>query len=708
MKQVLQNLADGSVSSAEVPAPSPGPGEVLIATRRSLVSAGTERMLVEFGRKHWLDKARSQPDKVRQVLDKARTDGVLSTLEAVRAKLDQPLPLGYANAGVALEVGADVRGIRPGDRVVSNGRHAERVTVPMNLCARIPAGVSDDAAAFATVAAIGLQGIRLAAPTLGEHVAVMGLGLIGLLTVQLLCAQGCRVLGLDFDAARLQLAAELGAEALDLSRHPDPAPAAQAFARGRGVDAVLITAATDSDEPVAHAAQMCRQRGRIVLIGVAGLSLRRADFYEKELSFQVSCSYGPGRYDPEYEQAGHDYPFGLVRWTEQRNFEAVLDLMAAQTLDPGRLISHRFPIEQAPAAYDLLAGAEPSLGILLEYPELEASAPLLSSARAERRSIALGNAAPKRGASLGFIGTGNYAGRVLIPAFAAAGASLHTAVSQHGVSALHYGKKFGFSQASTDTDALIAHPDVDAVVIATRHASHARLAIAALRAEKHVFVEKPLCLTLDELSAIEAELAARPALRLMVGFNRRFSAHVVQAMTLLAAFREPRALLVTVNAGRLPAGHWAVDPAQGGGRIVGEACHHIDLLRHLAGAAIAEHALRPVGVRGRDGAVLSLTFVDGSVGTITYLANGSPRFPKERVEVFCAGRVLRIDNYRRLEGWGDLHVPRHLGLVQDKGQHACARAFVAWLKQGGPAPIPVHELLEVSRVAILAQQAALA
>jgi len=452
---------------------------------------------------------------------------------------------------------------------------------------------------------------------------------------------------------------------------------------------------------------MCRQRGRIVLVGVSGLELERAEFYAKELSFRVSCSYGPGRYDSAYEQGGHDYPLGFVRWTEQRNFEAVLDSMASGALDVSGLISHRFSIEQAPAAYELLASRQPSLGILLEYPEVAASQPGEPRASgAGSRSVPLGPVAPKLGAGVGFIGTGNYAGRVLIPAFAAAGAPLHTAVSQQGVSALHYGKRFGFAHASTDAAALIAHPDVGVLVIATRHASHASLVLAALRAGKHVFVEKPLCLTLDELAALEAEHAARPTQRLMVGFNRRFAPHVEQAASLLAAWREPRALLATVNAGRLPASHWALDPAEGGGRIVGEACHHIDLLRHLAGAPIVEHSVRPLGTGGGNGAVLSLGFADGSVGTIHYLANGSPRFPKERVEVFCAGRVLRIDNYRRLEGWGDVALPRRLALGQDKGQHACVRAFMASLRPGALAPIAPRELFEVSRVAISSQQAA--
>jgi predicted dehydrogenase/threonine dehydrogenase-like Zn-dependent dehydrogenase len=712
MLQVLQSLQSGRVTSEQVPAPSVAAGHVLIATRRSLVSAGTERMLVEFGRKNWLDKARSQPERVRQVLDKAKTDGVLPTLEAVRAKLEQPLALGYSSAGVVVAVGAGVSDIAVGDRVASNGKHAELALVPRNLCARIPSGVSDDAAAFTVLGAIALQGIRLAAPTLGECVVVTGLGLLGLLTVQMLRAHGCRVLGCDLDAERLTLAARLGAEVVDASQQ-DVLAAAGVFSRGRGVDAVLVTASTDSDEPMAQAARMCRKRGRIVLVGQVGLALERSDFFEKELTFQVSCSYGPGRYDPEYEQSGHDYPLGFVRWTEQRNFEAVLDLMASGALDPSPLVSHRFEIERAPGAYDVLASSERSLGILLEYPERAEAHGTSAVPGAPRyaRRIALGAPPPtSERARVAFVGTGNYAGRTLIPAFKAAGASLHTAVSQTGVSALHYGRKFGFGHASTDVDALLSDATVDAVVIATRHASHAELTLRALRAGKHVFVEKPLALTLAEVAEIEAELSRRPEQRLSVGFNRRFAPHVVTMQSLVAALSEPKAMLMTVNAGALPAGHWLLDPEVGGGRIVGEACHFIDLLRHLAGAPVVEQSVRRLGgAHDRASAqdvVLTLSFADGSLGTITYLSNGNKGFPKERLELFCGGRVLQLDNFRRLRGWGFSGFSRQLTLEQDKGQAGCARAFVDSLRSGGPAPIPLEELLEVSRASILAQEAA--
>jgi predicted dehydrogenase/threonine dehydrogenase-like Zn-dependent dehydrogenase len=635
-------------------------------------------------------------------------------LEAVQSKLDQPLALGYCNVGVVAEVGRGVEGFALGDRVASNGKHAEVVCVPKHLCARIPDGVSDEQAAFTVLAAIGLQGVRLANPTLGECVVVTGLGLIGLVTVQLLRAQGCRVLGIDFDPTRLALARQFGAEVVDLSKGEDPLAAAAAFSRGRGADAVIITASSKSNEPVSQAAKMCRQRGRIVLVGVTGLELSRADFYEKELSFQVSCSYGPGRYDPAYEEGGQDYPIGFVRWTEQRNFEAVLDLMASGKLDVEPLISHRFTLERAVEAYDLLASGQPSLGILLQYPGAAAQTPGALAQRTVALTsvpVALPSATLAEGkASVVFLGAGNYAGRVLIPAFKAAGASLHTVVSSSGVSAAHQGRKHGFASASTDAAAALADPAADTVVVATRHDAHARQVLAALQAGKRVFCEKPLCLTLDELAEIEAEARARPGQALMVGFNRRFAPQVMRMKQLLAGVAEPKNFVMTVNAGAIPPNHWTQDPAVGGGRIVGEGCHFIDLLRHLAGAPIVRHSALALGRHPglavtSDKATITLEFADGSVGTIHYLANGDKGFPKERLEVFCAGRVLQLDNFRKLRGWGWKGFSKMNLWRQDKGQAACAVAFVAAVKQGGTAPIPLDEILEVSRVSIEAQQA---
>lgn len=659
-------------------------------------------MLVDFGKASWFEKARQQPDKVRMVLEKVKTDGLAATLDAVKSKLDQPLALGYCNVGRVTELGCGVSGFAVGDRLVSNGKHAEMVSVPVNLCARIPDAVTDEQASFTVLAAIGLQGIRLVNPTLGECVVVTGLGLIGLVTVQMLRAQGCRVLGIDFDPARLALAKQFGAEVVNPGAGEDVLAAAQAFSRGRGVDAVIITASTKSNEPVSQAAKMCRQRGRIVLVGVTGLELSRADFYEKELSFQVSCSYGPGRYDPAYEEGGQDYPVGFVRWTEQRNFEAVLDLMASGQLNVEPLISHRFAFEQAEAAYELLSSGQPSLGILLTYPAASGTEPQALWQRTV--SLSSTSVSPSK-VSVAFLGAGNYAGRVLMPAFKAAGALLHTVVSSGGVSAVHFGKKFGFAQASTDADSALANQSVDTVVVATRHNAHARQVLAALQAGKHVFCEKPICLTLDELAQIETEASARSGQLLMVGFNRRFAPQVVKMKALLSTVAEPKSLVMTVNAGAIPPDHWTQDLAVGGGRIIGEGCHFIDLLRHLVGAPIVRHHAVALGrhpalpVRD-DKTTIMLEFADGSVGTLHYLANGDKGFPKERLEVFCAGRVLQLDNFRKLTGWGWKGFSKMNLWRQDKGQSACAQAFVDAVRNGSTAPIPVEEILEVSRVTI--------
>lgn len=730
MKQILQNLGDGRTEVAEVPCPAVKSGQVLIRTARTLVSAGTERMLVDFGKANLIDKARQQPDKVKMVLDKVKTDGLAPTLQAVRQKLDQPLPMGYCHVGMVLDTGAGVTGFAPGERVASNGRHAEVVCVPTNLCAKVPDAVSDDEAAFTVIGAIALQGIRLVQPTLGESVVVTGLGLIGLLTVQLLRAHGCRVLGIDFDRDKLELAARFGAEVVNLSAGEDPLTAARFFSRGRGVDAVTLTAATKSSEPVHQAAQMCRKRGRIVLVGVTGLELSRADFYEKELSFQVSCSYGPGRHDPTYEEQGQDYPFGFVRWTEQRNFEAVLDMMADQRLNVKPLISHRFSIREAEQAYALVSGGGPSLGILLDYPPVDAailrrrtvilspdSAEPLSGSRpgqAVRGAEGLhrGYRSMRTAAghcTVGLIGSGNYATGVLIPAFKAARARLKTVASSGGVSGLHAGRKYGFGQTTTDTDSILADPDTNAIVITTRHDSHAEWVCRGLAAGKHVFVEKPLGLSQAELEKItdalralsdEPSSGADTSPLLMVGFNRRFAPQVVKLKSLLGSVKEPKAFVMTVNAGAIPPEHWTLDPVVGGGRIIGEACHFIDLLRFLAGAAIVDHSVIAMASRTGDTASLQLGFGDGSVGTVHYLANGHKSFPKERLEVFCSGRILQLDNFRKLTGYGWPGFSKMNLWRQDKGQKACAAAFVKAVAEGLESPTPLAEVLEVSRVTI--------
>lgn len=664
-------------------------------------------MLLEFGKAGFIDKARQQPDKVRQVIEKVRTDGLMPTIRAVQAKLDRPIPLGYSSVGCVVAVGNGVSGFMVGDTVVSNGSHAELVCVPGNLCAKVPPNVSDECASFTVVAAIALQGIRLVNPTLGERVVVTGLGLIGLLVVQLLRANGCQVMGIDPDPTRCALARQFGAHTCNLSAGEDPLEAAAAFTGGRGVDAVIITASTRSSEPVHQAAQMSRKRGRIVLVGVTGLELSRADFFEKELTFQVSCSYGPGRYDPEYEQKGHDYPFGLVRWTEQRNFEAVLAQMAEGHLDIAPLISHRFDLEEATRAYEVLS-SEPSLGILLRYPQ--PADPADVGPRTVRLAGTSSRRTPVDAPRVAMIGAGNYAAQVLIPALKATPARLGTLVSAGGVSSVYAGKKFGFEAAATEPEAAIASPDVDTVVIATRHDSHAAYTTAALSAGKHVFVEKPLALTREQLGQVrgaweQAATGGRTPPLLMVGFNRRFAPQVVRMKQLLAARGEPPVFVMTVNAGAIPADHWTQDATEGGGRIIGEGCHFIDLLRFLAAAPIRRiHAVKMGEAQGvtirDDKATLVMEFANGAVGTVHYLANGHRSFPKERLEVFCGGSVLQLDNFRKMYGYGWPRFSKMNLSRQDKGQSACMAAFIDAIRRGEPSPIPFDELMEVAEATL--------
>ncbi len=701
MKQILQNVGSGETTLVDIPAPAVKPGHLLIRTRRSLVSIGTEKMLIDFGRSSWWQKARRQPDKVEQLVDKAKTDGVLPAIEAVRAKLDQPIALGYCNVGEVMGLGAgtDLSGFAVGQRVVSNGPHAEVVCVPKNLCALVPDEVSDEHAVFTVIGAIGLQGVRLLQPTLGEYIVVTGLGMIGLMAVQILRAHGCRVLGIDFDPQKCALARQFGAETVELGRGEDPIAAAVDFTHGRGVDGVLITASTQSDEPVHQAAVMCRQRGRIVLVGVVGLQLSRADFYEKELTFQVSCSYGPGRYDESYEQKGQDYPIGFVRWTEQRNFEAVLDLMADKKIDVAPLVTHRFPFAEALQAYAAI-GAKESLGIVLEYGGRGASDAGLT--RSVRTSTPLRRPAPASGEPVvGVIGAGNFTGQVLLPALKASGVRLKTIASAAGVTGTHLARKFAFDESTTDAKSMLADPEIDTVVITTRHDSHCGYVVDALEAGKRVYVEKPLCLNSRELERIEDVHASVPSPFLMVGFNRRFAPHVRKMKEMISTVREPKAMIMTANSGSIPAKHWTQSRQVGGGRIIGEACHYIDLLRFLAGSAITRLAAVQLGddsdTAGDDKMTFTLKFADGSIGTIHYLANGHKSFPKERLEVFCAGRILQLDNFRKLSGFGWPKFKTMKLWRQDKGHHAEMQALATALRGGLPSPIPFDEIVEVTR-----------
>ncbi|MDF1760594.1 MAG: bi-domain-containing oxidoreductase [Coxiellaceae bacterium] len=697
MKQVMQNLANGDTEVIDSPVPQCGSKKCLIKTSKTLISAGTEKMLVNFGKASYLQKAKQQPDKVKEVLNKIKTDGLLQTIDAVKSKLDQPLPLGYCNVGTIAEIGLNVSGLKVGDRVVSNGQHAEMVSVSPNLCAKIPDNVGDEAASFTVIGAIALQGIRLANPTLGECFVVAGLGLVGLMAVQLLIAHGCSVIGLDFDQSRCDLAQEMGATVLCLASGQDPVAYAEQQTEHCGVDGVIITASTQSSEPISQAAHMCRKRGRIIMVGVTGMELSRADFYEKELSFQVSCSYGPGRYDAQYEDQGIDYPLPYVRWTEQRNFEAVLQMIAMSKVDPTLLISHRFDIENADQAYALLTEKTSSLAVIINYPQKELTERTINMVANNDKQY------KKSGVSVGAIGAGNYASRVLLPAFKQTGARLVSVATSGGFSGVHVGKKLGFEQATTDNESIFSKDDINTIIVATPHNKHADLVVSALNAGKHVFVEKPLALTLEQLEKIKFAYEQSSGQHLMVGFNRRFSPFIIKMKQLLSTINQPKSFVMTVNAGHIPPDHWTQNFAIGGGRIIGEACHFIDLLRHLAGVSIASYhaeAMQDNPVTVPDTVTITLKFIDGSIGTIHYFANGHKGYPKEKLQVFAAGKILEMNNYRSLIGNGWKGFKKMRAWRMDKGQQACASAFVGAITEGKQSLIPFEELFEVSRATI--------
>lgn len=682
MKQILQDLKTGQTRLADVPAPGAEPGHLLIRTRATLVSQGTEKMLVEFGKASLLQKARSQPDKVKQVLQKIRSDGLIPTMEAVFRRLDEPLPLGYCSAGEVVAVGEGITGFAAGDRVASNGPHAEIVSIPANLCARIPANVNDAEAAFTVAGSIALQGIRLAAPSLGETVAVIGLGLLGQLAAQLLRAHGCRVIGFDFDEAKVALARAAGVEAHGVGGETDPVRIATGATAGFGVDAVLITASTSSNEVMRQAARMSRKRGRIVLVGVVGLELNRADFYEKELTFQVSCSYGPGRYESAYEEKGFDYPPAFVRWTENRNFEAVLAALASGALAVRPLITREVPVERCEEVYANLGVA--GLATILRFRP--------DSSLGQSVELATAKTAASSG-TLAVVGAGNFTKMTLLPALEKAGARVGCIVSAGGVSGTHLARRHGISRSTTDFAAVLADPGIAAVIIATRHDVHAAQAAAALRAGKHVLVEKPLCLTAAQLRDVERALAGGGA-TLTVGFNRRFSPHAVKLRELLGSPGRPLSLVATMNAGAIPLNHWVHDREVGGGRLLGEACHFIDFAIFSTGSLIEGVCAVPLAAStapAGDTASVLLRHQNGSISTVNYFANGHRSFPKERVEIYAEERVLVLDDFRELRGFGFKHFDR-LKTRQDKGHAAQFGEFARRVGAGSGPLIPWPEL----------------
>ncbi len=685
MQQVIQDLKDGQTMLVTVPAPQVKPGHILVRTACSLVSSGTERMLVSFGKAGWIGKAMQQPERARMVWDKIKTDGLKPTINAVFSKLDQPIPLGYSNAGTVIAVGTGVTGIKTGDRVATNGHHAEIVCVPQNLAAKVPGNVSDEAAAFTVIGAIGLQGIRLINPTFGETIVVIGLGLIGQITAQLLKANGCRVIGVDPDAHRNELAAAKGI----LTTTPEQARAyVSALTNGNGADGVIITAASKSNDIIAQAAHMCRRRGRIVLTGVVGLDIDRADFYEKELSFQVSCSYGPGRYDPAYEQKGQDYPIGFVRWTEQRNFEAVLQAMATGQLDVQSLISERVPLADYKKVYDHLSGTN-NIATLLIYDQTQQEA-----AHTVRLS---GKTFPAGQPIGGIIGAGNFTAAVLLPGLKKAGLSISTIASAGGLSAATLATKFDIPNVTTDYHELLNDAAINTVFITTRHHQHAAMTIAALQAGKHVFVEKPLAITQQQLDDVIAAAAASDK-TISVGFNRRFAPLAVRMKQLPGSDDVPVNINITVNAGMIPAGHWTQDAETGGGRLIGEACHFIDLCSFITGSMVTGVYANAMGST-TDNASIVLQYANGSNATIHYFANGHKAYDKERVEVYSQGRTLILENWRKLTGYGFSGFSSAT-VQQDKGHTQQFRLLAEKLTHGGDPLISFASLVNTSRATL--------
>lgn len=688
MKQIIQDLKSGQTILEEVPAPQVRSGTVLVQTTRSLVSLGTERMLVEFGKANLIEKARQQPDRVKQVLEKIHSEGLIPTLEAVFNKLGQPLPLGYCNVGRVIAVGRGVTSLKLGDRVASNGAHAEVVCVPENLVARIPDNVSDDEAAFTVIGSIGLQGLRLLNPTLGETVVVFGLGLIGLVTAQLLKANGCRVIGVDFDGQKVELARSKGIIAFNASVDGDFVGFVLEQTNSVGCDGVVITASAKTDDIVHQAALMSRKRGRIVLVGVVGLDLRRDDFYKKELSFQVSCSYGPGRYDDDYENKGHDYPIGYVRWTENRNFQAILEAMSTGALDVKPLISEIVALDD----YAHIYGDMKKKGVIasiLKYPE---QLPSDSKVRIESAHYS----APST-RKMGIIGAGNFTSATVVPALSKAGAPIKYIASAQGLSAKIVAKRANAEYAISDYNEMLKDLEVGMVLITTRHNAHAGMIVDALKANKSVFVEKPLCLNEAELDRIMAEYRSRNDVTLTVGFNRRFSPFAVKMKQLLGASQMN--IVATMNAGFVPQDVWIQDMAIGGGRVIGEACHLIDMCSYLAGSRVSAVCMTAMGTNpseNTDNVSILLKYENGCNAVINYFANGNKAYSKERMEVYSQERTLILDNWKKLKGYGFKGFSGMKGRL-DKGHKAQFALLNERMQRGGEAIIPIESLINTTR-----------
>lgn len=687
MKQIIQDLKSGNTLLETVAVPAVRPGYVLIQTSRTLVSLGTERMLVEFGKANLIDKARQQPDKVKQVLNKIKTDGLKPTINAVFNKLDQPLPLGYCNVGKVVEVGKGVSEFVIGDRVASNGSHAEFVCIPKNLIAKIPDNVSDDEATFTVIGSIGLQGIRLLKPQFGETIVVIGLGLIGLIAAQLLKANGCKVIGIDFDEQKVELATSMGITGINPKHGLDPVEYVLNQTEMNGADGVLITASSKGDDVIHEACAMSRKRGKIVLVGVVGLNIRRDDFYKKELSFQVSCSYGPGRYDDVYEHKGYDYPIAFVRWTEKRNFEAILQAISSHSIDVKSLITEEVNLSDFNMIYGDMH-KQGSIASIIKYSDSDVNETVIT---VNTPSFNRSNG------QIGIIGAGNFTVSTMLPILIKIGAPICCVASAGGLSAKILAKKAGATLATSDYKKVLEDNTIDLVIIATRHDMHATMVVEALQAHKNVFVEKPLCLNIEELQQIiEVYKSNLDKSSLTVGFNRRFSPFAVKMKQLLGG--APMQIVATMNAGFIPSGSWVQELSIGGGRIIGEACHFIDLCSYLADSKVVSVCMNALGKNpedNTDNASIFLKFANGSCAVINYFANGSKSYEKERVEVFSQERVLILNNWRKLEGFGFKNFTKMKGKM-DKGHYNQFALLCERAKNGGEALIPFDSIINTT------------
>ena len=714
MKQVTQHNKTGEVRVEEVPVPALKPGFVLVRAHCSLISAGTERASINQRKASLFQRAKAQPELVRLVLDQVKQYGLIATYRRVQTKLESTAPIGYSVAGEVVAVGGKDLSLKAGDFVACAGagyaNHAEYVVVPLHLCAKIPRGVKVDDAAYTTLGSIALQGIRQVEPTLGEVVVVIGLGLLGQLTIQMLKANGCIAVGIDLDEASVKLAKQSGADVAVRRDTGDVKNIVRSATKGLGADAVIITAATPSDDPVELAGELCREKGRVVLVGDVGLTLPRAPYYMKELDFRLSRSLGPGRYDPEYEERGKDYPASYVRWSENRNMKEFLRLLSTSQVNLQHLTTHRFPLDDAQAAYALITGTkakvrEHFIGVLLEYTQKEDET-FDQLPRLVKISAKKPNSGPIA-ARVGFIGAGNFAQGFLLPHFErSVTTSLVTVCNSNGLNARNVAQTFGFENATSDPSEVFQNETINTVFIATRHNLHASLTAEALKAGKHVFVEKPLALTAAELAEIQRAYQSASIDRkeplLLVGFNRRFAPQVQHARRFFENAVGPYVMQYRVSAGFVPRTHWTRDPSEGGGRIIGEVCHFIDLMQFITSSqpvkVFAESlSAATSGPTDDDSVLITVKFQDGSIGTITYLANGDTSLPKERLEISSTGRSAVIDNFQQLSLYQNGKKREFKLSSVDKGHRAEVREFLAAIEEGKPSPIPFASLVATTR-----------